>query len=200
MDRSTLRDTAAHPARVAAARSVLLLVALLLSGCQGYPAGRGEQRPLVEGEIQVWWVLRGEEANSAMLVERMFVPTSLAAFAWNRFSVTGEGVQLDSQGGYRVLSRRQTQREALGELLVQTEELSIRVASAAPQPAGRPRTYEVDFSYAGLKAATSRVIPQPLQEALLRAIRSSGRASGQARVLSLRYLGAGRFAASVEVI
>jgi hypothetical protein len=200
MNRSTLRDTAAHPARVAAARSVLLLAALLLSSCQGYPAGRGEQGPLSEDEIQVWWVLRGEEANSGILVERMFLPTSLAAFAWNNFSLTGEGVQLDSQGGYRVVSRRQTQREAVGELVVQTEELSIRVASAAPHPAGRPRTYDVDFSYAGLKAATSRVIPQPLQEALLRGIRSSGRGSGQARVLSLRYLGAGRFAATVQVL
>jgi hypothetical protein len=184
---------------VGVARVGLLLAALLLASCRSYPAGRSE-RPIAQGEIQAYWVLRGDEANAEMLVERLYLPTSLAVLTWTKFSVTNEGVQLESQGGYRVVSRRETLREPVGDLIVHGDQLSIRLTSAAPVPSGRPRAYEIDFSYAGLEAASSRVIPQPLQEALLRGIRESGRRSGQARLVSLSYLGGGRFAATVEVI
>lgn len=176
-----------------------MLTALLLASCRSYPAGSAEE-PLTGGDIQAYWVLRGDEANAAMLVERLYLPTSLAVLTWTRFSVTDDGVQLDSQGGYRVVSRREALRDTVGELIVLGDELSIRLTSAAPAPAGRSRRYEVEFSYAGMKAASGRVIPQPLQEAVLRGIRESGRRSGQARLLTLSYLGGGRFAASVEVI
>jgi hypothetical protein len=177
----------------------LLLAALALASCRSYPAGRAEE-PTAPAEFQAYWVLRGEEANAEMLVERLYLPTSLAVLTWTKFSVTGDGVQLDSQSGYRVVSRRQTLREAVGDLVVLGEALSVRFTSAPRVPSGRPRAHVVDFSYAGLQAASSRVIPQPLQEGLLRAIRESGRRSGQARLVSLSYLGGGRFAATVEII
>ena len=85
--------------------AVMLLAALLLGSCRSYPAG-GREQPSVEGRLRVYWVLRGDEASAGMLVERMYLPASLAVLTWTEFSVSPDGVQLESRGGYRVLSRR----------------------------------------------------------------------------------------------
>jgi hypothetical protein len=75
----------------------------------------------------------------------------------------------------------------------------IDVISSSPAPGRSPDSYSVRFSYSESTVSGSGVIPQPLEQALVTAIRESGRPSGMARVGDIDYLGSGKFKATVLI-
>ncbi len=186
--------------------SVAVLLFILLS-CSVFPSGRVEE-PSGRQETRVFWVLDGSmSAESAeMFLERYLLPTSVAAMLWSEFSLQGNEVRFDTQGGYRVVHKQRVLTEPIGAYAVHGYDLIIDVTYPAKSRAqGRtalgekPASYVVRFSYPESADSGSTVFPQPLQQALLAGIREDGRPSGKARVESVEYLGSGRFRATVLV-
>jgi hypothetical protein len=142
----------------------------------------------------VYLVLKPEESRNSMLVERLHLPSSLAALAWTEFRLEASGnVELAASGGYRLVSHEPVSTESLGELGVYGYSLRVTWGSgSAPAPR---KTLALAFEYGGADA--QGVVLQPAQRALLEGIRRSGRQKGSARVLELAYLGDGRFRAKV---
>jgi len=97
----------------------------------------------------MFWVLEGSmSAESAeMFLERYLLPTSLAAMLWTEFSMEGEEVRFDTQGGYRVVRKTQTLSESLGAYTVYGYDLMINVSVSPPAPRRSPDSYTVRFSY-----------------------------------------------------
>jgi hypothetical protein len=149
----------------------------------------------------MFWVLDGSmsEESAEMFLERYLLPTSLAAMLWTEFSGEGEEIRFDTQGGYRVVRKTQALSESLGVYTVYGYDLVIDVTVSPPAPRRSPDSYPVRFSYSESTVSGSRVIPQPLEQALLTAIRESGRPSGMARVGDIYYLGSGKFKATVLI-
>lgn len=139
------------------------------------------------------------EESAEMFLERYLLPTSLAAMLWTEFFREGEEVRFDTQGGYRVVRKRQALSEPFGAYTVYGYDLIIDVTVTPPAPHRSPDSYSVRFSYSESTGADSGVIPQPLEQALLTAIRESGRSSGMARVGNISYLGSGKFNATVLI-
>ena len=164
------------------------------------PAGAGAagERPAAaeRGPLTVHLVLKPEDSRSTMLVERLHLPSSLAAMTWTEFRLEGSGnVELMAGGGYRLVSHKAVSEESLGGIGVYGYSLEVTWGSGSDQT---PRkTLTLSFDYAG--ADGRGVVLQPAQRALLEGIRRSGKQSGSARVLEITYLGAGRFRARVGV-
>jgi hypothetical protein len=78
-------------------------------------------------------------------------------------------------------------------------DLIVDVSVPPPAPRSSPDSYTVRFDYSPSTAGDSGVIPQPLEQALLKGIREDGRSTGRARVDSIDYLGSGRFRAKVLI-
>jgi len=176
------------------------LAALLLSMCGVLPAAAGaagEKAPESgpqRGPLTVYLVLKPEESRNSMLVERLLLPSSLAALAWTEFQLEGSGnVELAAGGGYRLISHEPVSTESLGGLGVYGYALRVTWGSGSP-PAPR-KTLALAFEYDGADARG--VVLQPAQRALLEGIRRSGKQKGSARVLELAYLGDGKFRAKV---
>ncbi len=181
------------------------LAALLLAVLGALPAAAGAsgEKPSAgpapgsgRGPLTVYLVMKPEESRNSMFVERLQLPSSLAAFAWTGFKLEGSGnVELTAGGGYRLLSHEPVSEEKLGELGVYG--YSLKVTWTAGVDLASRKTYSFDLKY---DSGDSRgVVLQPAQRALLEGIRRSGRQSGSARVLELAYLGAGKFRAKVGV-
>jgi hypothetical protein len=171
---------------------------LLSVSCTAFPSATPE-KGAGQGTVRAFWILSGgaSEAQEALL-ERLYLPTSLAALFWTEFSVAGGQVELESRCGYRVLSRKRVLVEALGaERTVYGYELRLEVVSPPPDLSGAVKGYEVSFSYPQVQGG--KVEAQPLQQALVQAIRQSGRKAGRGRVVSLSYRGSGRFSARVQL-
>jgi hypothetical protein len=149
----------------------------------------------------MFWVLEGSmsEVSAEMFLERYLLPTSLATLLWTEFSMEGEEVRFDTQGGYRVIRKTQALSESLGAYTVYGYDLIINVTVSPPAPRLSPESYTVRFSYSDSTVSGPGVIPQPLEQALLTAIRESGRSSGTARVGAISYLGSGKFKATVLI-
>ncbi len=148
------------------------------------------------GPLTVYLVLKPEESRNSMLVERLHLPSSLAAFAWTGFRLEGSGnVELAAGGGYRLVSHKPASEESLGELGVYGYALQVSWTAGSEQ--GPRKTYAFDFRYGSEDARG--VVLQPAQRALLEGIRRSGMQKGSARVLELTNLGDGKFRAKVGV-
>ena len=176
------------------------LAGLLLAALGALPAAasammeKAPESSPPRGPLTVYLVLKPEESRNSMLVERLHLPSSLAALAWTEFRLEGSGnVELASGGGYRLLSHEPVSTESLGELGVYGYALRV-TWSAGSWPAPR-KTLALAFEYDGADARG--VVLQPAQRALLEGIRRSGRQKGSARVLQLSYLGDGKFRARV---
>ncbi len=180
-------------------KGTLLLFFLL--GCAGLQAEASGEKPAPTPErlLNVYLVLTPEESRNSMLVERLELPSTLSALAWTRFSLQGSGnVELEALGGYRVLSRKPVSAEPIGGYGVYGYALELSYAGRtdyAPK-----RTFSLSFDYRFLAESNGGVVIQPAHRALLEGIRRSGRQTGVARVLELRYRGAGRFTARVGVL
>lgn len=192
------------------------VILFVLLSCSAFPSGRVEE-PSGKQEARVFWVLDGSMSTESaeMFLERYLLPTSVAAMLWTEFTLQGNEVRLDTQGGYRVVRKQRVLTEPIGAYVVHGYDLIIDVtrSSSAPPPAGSRAqsadSYVVRFSYpesadsgsgSTPKAVQpSGVLPQPLQQALLAGIREDGRTSGKARVQLIEYLGSGRFRATVLV-
>ncbi len=177
---------------------LLALLGVLIAAAQASGEGAGE-KPAASapgtGPLKVYLVLKPEESQNSMLVERMLLPSSLAALTWTEFRLEGSGnVELSAGGGYRIVSREPQSAESLGELGVYAYALKVTWTQAAPAPR---KTMTISFSYSGPDAAG--VVLQPAQRALLEGIRRSGKQSGSARVMEIDYLGRGKFRAAVGV-
>jgi hypothetical protein len=181
-------------------RAALLLALLgaLAAAVQAAGVGAAEKPASAApgtGPLKVYLVLTPEQSRNTMLVERMHLPSSLAALTWTEFRLEGSGnVELSAGGGYRIVSHEPLSSESLGELGVYAYALKVTWTRAAPAPR---KTMTISFSYSGMDAGG--VVLQPAQRALLEGIRRSGRQSGAARVLEISYLGGGRFRATVGV-
>jgi hypothetical protein len=177
-----------------------MLAALLLLSCSAFPSGRTEKEPGKE-RLKIYWILEGPPGSESaeVFIERFYLPTSLAMLLWTGFTVQGEEVLLDTRGGYRVLNKKQFLVEPLGSYTVYGYELDYRVTSSPPPSSSRAESYTVRFSYRRAAARPKGVLPQPLEQALIAAVRKSGRSSGTARVVSLSYQGSGGFKAEVQV-
>ena len=147
------------------------------------------------GQLRVYLVLKPEQSGNSMMVERLHLPSSLAALTWTEFRLEGSGnVELTASGGYRIVSHEPLSSESLGELGVYAYALQVTWTQAAPAPR---KTTTISFKYSGQDAGG--VVLQPAQRALLEGIRRSGKQSGSARVLEITYLGGGSFRAKVGV-
>lgn len=191
---------------------VLVLAALLLVP-EALRAGGGSERDrpadapprpaAAPVDIQAYWILEEGAANAEMLLERFYLPTSLSVLRWTRFEVTSGGVELaGAGGGYRVTRKQEILSEAWQGNLLRGYSLRIDFTGQAEEPSGSSRRLTVRFAYDTGRpdgGHPGAVIPQPLQQALLQGIKASGRNSGRARVLELRYEGRGRFEAEIEV-
>ena len=174
---------------------VLLLLLLMLLAVPSFGSGAPDQDP---HQQQVHWILDNEAGNHEMLLERFYLPTSLSALIWTDFVASHDEIRFESRAGYRVLSKKKQRTETLGPYTLYAFTLRIELLSPPDPPAGSPRTYTVGYRYD--TDQTGRVAAQPLQQALIQAIRQSGKQAGSARVTELRYLSAGRFQATVQVL
>ena len=149
----------------------------------------------------MFWVLDGSmgKESAEMFLERYLLPTSLAAMLWTEFSTEGEQVRFDTRGGYRVVRKTQALSDPLGAYTVYGYDLIIDLSVSPPAPRRSPDSYPVRFSYSESTVSGSGVIPQPLEQALLTAIRESGYSSGMTRVGDISYLGSGKFKATVLI-
>jgi len=181
------------------------LAALLLAVLGALPAAAGAVSERSAGEktpasgpqrsrLTAYLVLKPEDSRNSMLVERLHLPSSLAALTWIEFKLEDSGnVELAAGGGYRLISHQPVSEESLGELGVYGYALRVTWGSGSNQA---PRkTLTLNFEYEG--ADGRGVVLQPAQRALLEGIRRSGRQKGSACVLELAYLGDGRFRARV---
>jgi hypothetical protein len=150
----------------------------------------------------MFWVLDGSmsKESAEMFLERYLLHTSLAAMLWTEFSREGEEIRFDTRGGYRVVRKTQALSESFGAYTVYGYDLMIDVTSSSSAPRRSPDSNSVRFSYSESTVSGSGVIPQPLEQALLTAIRESGSSSGMARVADVSYLGSGRFKATVLIV
>jgi hypothetical protein len=183
------------------ALSLLLVLVAALPAAAGASGEKPEGRPAPEagasrGPLTVYLVLKPEESRNSMSVERLQLPSSLAAFAWTAFKLEDSGnVELTAGGGYRLVSHQPVSEQSLGALGVYG--YSLKVTWTAGSGQGPRKTYAFDFRYDSDDARG--VVLQPAQRALLEGIRRSGRQKGSARVLELAYLGDGKFRAKVGV-
>ncbi len=176
---------------------VLLFCLLCSAGLQA-EALLEKPSPGPEGQLTVYLVLTPEESRNGMLVEREQLPSSLTALAWTRFSLQGSGnVDLEALGAYRVQSFKPLSAEPIGGYGIYGYALE---ASYSGRTDFTPeRIFSLSFDYRFL-AEGDGVVIQPAHRALLEGIRLSGRQSGAARILELRYRGKGRFTARVGVL
>lgn len=135
-----------------------------------------------------------------MFLERYLLPTSVAAMWWSEYSVEEGEVRFDSSGGYRIVRKRRVLNEPLGAYTVHAYDLTLQWTADASAPRGKPSSYSIEFSYPRSADSVSGVLPQPLEQALLQAIRRHGLRTGRARVETIKYLGEGRFTATVLVV
>jgi len=181
-------------------KAVLLVVLLGVLAAAVQAAGEAaSEKPTVTtpgtGPLKVYLVLKPEESRNTLMVERLHLPSSLAALTWTDFRLEGSGnVELSASGGYRLVSRDPLSSESLGELGVYAYALKVTWTQAAAAPR---KITTINFKYSGLDAGG--VVLQPAQRALLEGIRRSGKQSGSARVLEVTYLGGGSFRAKVGV-
>ena len=181
-------------------KAALLLVLLGVLAAAVQAAGEAaNEKPAISapgtGPLKIYLVLKPEESRNSMMVERLHLPSSLAALTWSDFRLEGSGsVELTAGGGYRLVSHEPLSSESLGELGVYAYALKVTWTQAAPAPR---KTMTISFKYSGLDAGG--VVLQPAQRALLEGIRRSGKQSGSARVLEITYLGGGSFRAKVGV-
>lgn len=178
----------------------LSILLFILLSCSAFPAGRSEVSSGKQ-EVRMYWVIDGSmsEESAAMFLERHLLPTSLAAVLWTEFSTQGAEVRFDTRSGYRVLRKTPVMSESLGAYTVYGYDLMIDVTSNPPAPHRSHDSYSVRFFYSESMVPDSGVIPQPLQQALVIAIRESGRRSGTARVADIDYLDSGGFKATVLI-
>ncbi len=179
-------------------RAGLLLFCLLCSAGLQAEAVREKPSPGPERQLTVYLVLTPEESRNGMLVERQQLPSSLAALAWTRFRLQGSGnVDLEALGAYRVSSRKPLAPEPIGAYGIYGYALQVSYSGQADFTP--KRIFSLSFDYRFLAEGDGAVI-QPAHRALLEGIRLSGQQTGAARVLELRYRGAGRFTARVGVL
>jgi hypothetical protein len=184
-------------------RQLAAVLILSLLGVLPAAAGASSEKPAGEsasgsgrGPLTVYLVIKPEQSRNSMFVERLQLPSSLAAFAWTGFKLQGSGnVELTAGGGYRLVSHEPVSEEKLGELGVYG--YSLKVTWTAGSDQAPRKTYAFDLLYD--ESDGRGVALQPAQRALLEGIRRSGRQSGSARVTELKYLGSGKFRAKVGV-
>ena len=196
-------------------RAVIITLAALLLAPGSLPAGANREpdqpvnhdpRALASrAEIQAYWILDEGAANAEMLLERFYLPTSLSVLRWTAYRVTPEGVELSSEGGYRVVSKELLRTEAWKKAVLYGYTVRVSFTGSEDRASRSSRTLTVGFSYdtaAELGMGEGRgaaAVPQPLQQALLKGIEAGGEKRGMARVLELEYHGKGRFQARVEL-
>ncbi|UCF97344.1 MAG: hypothetical protein JSV89_19545 [Spirochaetaceae bacterium] len=183
---------------------ITIFMFFLLS-CMAFPSGRAEE-PGGKQETRVFWVLDAtmSRESAEMFLDRYLLPTSLATMLWTEFTRQDQEVRFDTLVGYRVLRKQSVLADPIGAYTVYGYDLIIDVSRSAKAAGSQalqrsPASYTVQFSYPPSTAVESRVMPQPLEQALLAGIRKDGRSSGLARVESIDYLGSGKFKATVLV-
>jgi hypothetical protein len=171
-----------------------------LLGCAGLQAEGPAEKPAPSPErpLTVYLVLTPPDSRNGPLVERFHLPSALTALAWTRFTLRGSGnVDLEALGGYRILSRKPVLEQSIGDYGIYGYELELSYSgSGAYAP---KRIFTLTFDYRS-QVAGGGVVIQPAHRALLEGIRRSGRQTGIAKVLELRYQGAGKFTARVGVL
>jgi hypothetical protein len=169
------------------------------------PADRDPGALATRAEVQAYWILDEGAANAEMLLDRFYLPTSLSVLRWTEYRVTSEGVELSSEGGYRVVRKELLRTEAWKRAVLYGYTVRVSFTDPGDRPSRSARTLTISFSYdtaAELGMGEGRgaaAVPQPLQQALLKGIEAGGKKSGMARVLELEYQGKGRFQARVEL-
>lgn len=195
-------------------RSLILAFLMLVPGAlqaggsseEVQPADGVPRQALTQVTVQAYWFLEEGAANAKLLLERFYLPTSLSVLRWTKFTVSGGNVELDAAGGYRVVRKEPILAERWNGQVLYGYSVRIDFAGQSDEPARSSRRIRLRFAYDtahavddGTGSAEAGSVPQPLQQALLKGIEASGKRSGLARVLELRYEGKGRFSAQVEV-
>jgi len=179
-------------------RAAVLLFCLLCSAGLQAEASREKPPQGPERQLTVYLVLTPEESRNGLLVERQQLPSSLTALAWTRFSLQGSGnVDLEALGAYRVSSRKPLSAEPIGGYGIYGYALELSYSGRTDFTPKRIFSLSFDYRFLG---GGDGVVIQPAHRALLEGIRRSGQQTGAARVLELRYRGAGRFTARVGVL
>ena len=166
--------------------------------CPGSPhpsvaSGRAEKPASEElARLTILVVRQGSSSSAPSLSTTL--PMEIAPYLWNAFSVRGGAVETDVDGRYRIEGSMGTSSERVDSLEI--GKMEFRAASPG-RPGGKPTSVRVAFDLSALLSADGQVLLQPGQYALMQAVRDSGRASGEARGLSVRRSGARRFTAEV---
>lgn len=174
-------------------RSILGLCFSILAAFPLRASADREETP-AEGELPVYLI--HSQSESETVAERLYLPSSLALYAWNSFRVNGSEIELEAQGGYRIVSREMVQLEKWDSRSVAG--YHVRVSYYDRRQGGSGRILTVTFQY-GASSDGAGEIRQPAARALLEAVRGSGRAGGMARLKEITYLGGGGFRARVEI-
>ena len=178
--------------------AVLLLAVLgALPAAAGASGEKATESAPGRSPLTVYLVLKSGDSRNSMLVERLHLPSSLAAFSWTEFRLESSGnVELAAAGGYRLISHQPVSEENLGELGVYGYSLRVSWAAGSSQAPRKTLTLNLEYE----EADSRGVVLQPAQRALLEGIRRSGRQKGSARVLELTYQGGGKFRARVGLL
>src|SRR4030042_4851831 len=170
--------------------AVLVLAVLgALPAAAGASGEKATESAPGRSPLPVYLVLKSGDSRNSMVVERLHLPSSLAAFSWTEFRLESSGnVELAAAGGYRLISHQPVSEENLGELGVYGYSLRVTWAAGSSQAPRKTLTLNLEYE----EADSRGVVLQPAQRALLEGIRRSGRQQGSARVLELTYPGGGK--------
>ena len=175
--------------------AALLALGLLCPGSpQTSPASGRAEKPAQEELVRLTILLVSQGSSSSAPSLSTTLPMEIAPYLWNAFSLRGGAVETDVDGRYRIEGSIGTSSERVDSLEI--GKMEFRAASPG-RPGGKPTSVRVAFDLSALLSADGQVLLQPGQYALMQAVRDSGRASGEARVLSVQRSGARRFTAEV---
>ena len=140
--------------------AVLLLAVLgVLPAAAGGSGEKATESAAGRSPLTVYLVLKPGDSRNSMLVERLHLPSSLAAFSWTDFRLEPSGnVELAAAGGYRLISHQPVSEENLGELGVYG--YSLRVSWAAGSGQAVRETLHQPLHGAGLQAGGGHVVQE----------------------------------------
>ncbi len=173
--------------------TILLMHSLILSCIFSRGLSEEEKR---KGEIRIYLLFARNDNTANAFMERYHLPSALYSFTWSEFSVEGEEVNLDSRGGYRIVSKKLVYTESIGSYMLYGYD--VGASCHVLKEISPLKTYTVTFNYIDMTEKEGFTY-QPADWARLKAIWKSKKVSGSVRIVELIYIGAGEFKARVEI-
>ena len=168
-------------------RQRIILALLILCAPGLYAQGSRD----IQDSVRLFAVHPGEAGSDGLFVQRFLIPASLTTLYWTPFDLIDGEVRTETMESVQIRDRKTGFSRRVGEFVV--EAFDLDVMPKPPHRRDEDLSFLVNIDYEG----TSFPV-QPYRLALQEAIRLSGFAEGTARVVSMKYLGLGRFQAEVH--